>query len=111
MEGGDSAAERLGGKIMRALESRGYVAVSAEEAGLWGHMLSQNEMMMATLHVLAGSANPDTRLLASNAMRRVTLSDGGTPFDDLRMQVKNLENENKRLRESIERAENCLKPQ
>jgi hypothetical protein len=105
---GDGAAERLGGKIMSALESRGYVAVAAEEAGAWAHMRHQNEVLLATIHVLAGFEDPHTRTFAVEAMRRLGIPDGATPFDDMRMQIRALEDENRQLRETLERAGDVL---
>lgn len=109
LESGDGVAKRLGGKIMRALESRGYIAVDAEEAGAWSHMRRQNEVLMATIHVLAGFADPDTRLFAAETMRRLGIPDGATPFDDLRMRIRNLEDELRNLRAAVTEAEDCLK--
>ena len=103
-------ADRLGGKITRTLESRGYVAVDAEEAGAWSHMRHQNEVLMATIHVMAGFSDPDTRMFAVEAMRRLGVPDGATPFDDLRMRVRDLEDELGHLRASVAKAEECLKP-
>ncbi|MHC4929625.1 MAG: hypothetical protein ACYTFU_08110 [Planctomycetota bacterium] len=99
----------LDGNIMRALEKAGYVPVHAEEASAWAHLREQNEILVTAIHVLSGFSDPDVRVFADEIRRRIAIPDGATPFDDLRMQLRILEDENENLRRMAKKAGECLK--
>lgn len=102
-------AERLGGEVVRTLEDAGYVAVSAGEANLAESVREMYEILVTTMHVMMGSSDAGTRILAEQAMRRIGIPDHATPFEDLRVQIRALEAENKKLKNAMSNADRCLK--
>ena len=56
------------------------------------YLREQNEILLTSVHVMAGFADPHVRMFARQVMRRAAVPDGATPFDDYRHEVQILKN-------------------
>jgi hypothetical protein len=67
------------------------------------YLREQNEILLTSVHIMAGFSDPHVRMFAKQVMRRAAVPDGATPFDDYRHEMQILKNRSSELRTVLAR--------
>jgi hypothetical protein len=77
--------------------------VGGDVDGELNYLREQNEILLTSVHIMAGFADPHVRMFARQVMRRAAVPDGATPFDDYRHEIQILKNRSSELRTILSR--------